>query len=182
MDEPIAPVRKHSRQSRRRRSLVIQLGLVVALIVGIWVSWQAGQHPSSAAVPQHLGALHLVSSITGDEAKAQISKLHGVQIDLHEAYIAEYTGAGVQVTAWVSEAGSGADAAWLLRRMLDGIRDGNPMFSNLQQQAVDGSEVYSVDSSDGKKHYFYRDDMKLVWLQVTAAEPLPVVRTALGAL
>lgn len=180
VNEQVEQAPKRSRQSRRRRSTIVQIGIVVAVLLAIAISWRAVQRPS-LAVPKQLGTLKLVSSTSGPDAEAQINKLHGVQIVLHEAYIAQYAGSGASVTAWVAEAASGAEAAGLLRQMADRIGDGNAMFYNLQQQNIDGQQVYGVDSRDGK-HYFYREDKKVIWIQVVATDTLSLLRLALKTL
>ena len=49
-------------------------------------------------VPEQLGTLELIGSSEGSEALAQISRLHGTDIELVSAYIVEYAHGNERVT------------------------------------------------------------------------------------
>ena len=128
------------RKIRRRRLLLVQLLIVIGFMLLLWFSF--GQNVMSPqkqeGVPEQLGRLELVSSIGGSNALSQINKLHGTNIDLVTAYIANYARGSERVTIWVGNAETSDNASELITIMVEGIDDGNPTFSNLQRLNVVG--------------------------------------------
>ncbi len=164
--------------------LLFQLFLVVGLLVAVWFSF--GQNvlapQKQLGVPEQLGDLHLVSSVEGSEALAQIKELHGTDIELLSAYIAEYAHSSpyhgnVRVAVWVGITESRGAAAELTRRMIDGIEKGDSGFSNLKRLTIAGHEVFRVDGHGGE-HFFYtssEQQERVIWLTVEAADALPIL-------
>ncbi len=128
-------------------------------------------------VPEQLGDLQLVGSVEGSEALAQIRKLHGTDINLASAYIAEYVHNNERVIVWVGRAESRDAAAKLTSKMVDAIEKGGSGFNNLQRLTIAGHEVFRVDGPGGE-HFFYNSKEpreRVVWLTLEAADALPIL-------
>lgn len=169
-------------KKRRRGLLLFQIFIVIGFLVAMWFSF--GQNvlaPQNSAVPERLQTLELVSTIEGDDALSGVTRLHGTEISLESAYIAEYASGTERVTAWVGNAESAAAAAKLLSMMTKAIARGGAGFSNLQQMTIAGHDVFQVDGPGGE-HIFYisrEQPDRVVWLTVNAADVLPILETAI---
>ena len=122
----------------------------------VWFSF--GQNVLSPqkqlGVPEQLGTLELIGSIEGSEALSQIGRLHGTDIKLVDAYIAEYAHGNERVTVWVGRAENNNAGVELIKSMLQGIERGGSGFSNLQRLSIADHEVFRVDGPGGE-HFFY---------------------------
>lgn len=180
-----------ARRRKRRGLLLFQLLLVFGFLALAWFSFGRNvlAPRREAAVPERLGTLELVNSVRGAEALAQIRKLHGLDVGLTTAYIAEYASGKERVTVWVGRAESGAAATELTRRMVEGIQREGSAFSNLQRLNIEGQEVFQVDGPGGK-HFFYNPwqssvydvrspGEKVVWLTMQVADIRPVLERAI---
>ena len=160
--------------------------MVAGFLVALWFSF--GQNVLGTAkpsgVPERLGTLELISAIEGSEALTQINRLHGTDIDLVSAYIAEYVHASTpyhsgneRLTVWVGGVEDSAAAAELIRMMIEGIEKGDAGFSNLQRLTIAGHEVFRVDGPGGE-HFFYNSEKsgeRVVWLTVEADDTLSIL-------
>ncbi len=134
-----------------------------------------------SGVPEQLGTLELISSSEGSEALAQIGRLHGTDIKIVSAYIAEYAYGTERATVWVGRAESSNAGAELIKRMLQAIEKGGSGFTNLQRLTITDHEVFRVDGPGGE-HFFYnsRESREaVVWLAVEAADTLPILEQVL---
>ena len=132
-------------------------------------------------VPEQLGTLKLISSSGDSEALAQISRLHGTDIELVSAYIAEYVQDNERVTVWVGRTESSNAGAELTRRMFQAIQKGGSGFSNLQRLSVTDHEVFRIEGPGGE-HFFYNSreqKEEVIWLTIEAADSLPILEQAL---
>lgn len=168
---------------RKKRSwslTLLQILIAAGFLVVLWFSFgQTVLAPQKQQVlPQRLGHLELVSLVQGQQAIAQVTRLHGVDIALANAYIGRYGHQGEEATLWVGVAGNAENAANLLSKMLAGIAKGGTPFYNLKQINVNGQEVYQVDAPGGQ-HFFYNSAQireNLVWLSVSGTDSLSLVR------
>ncbi len=120
---------------------------------------------NSDGVPARLGTLALTKTMTGTEALAEFSKLHGESFDLAGGYMAHY--GKDQALLWVAQAKDAATAQTLLDEMAQKIGPDNKMFTNLQALTISGRDLYSA-TGQGQQHFFYAVNDKVVWL---AASP-----------
>jgi hypothetical protein len=167
------------RTKKRRGLFLFQLFIVVGFLAAVWFSF--GQNvltpQKQMSVPERLQTLELVNTIEGGEALSGISRLHGTDIKLETAYIAEYAVGTERATVWVGRAESRDAAADLTMRMIEGIEKGGSGFSNLQRLTVAGHEVFQVDGPGGE-HFFYvsrEQGERIVWLTVETADALPIL-------
>ena len=121
----------------------------------VWFSFEQNvlAPQKQLGVPEQLGMLELIGSIEGSEALAQIGRLHGTDIELVSAYIAEYAYGNERVTIWVGRAESSNAGAELIKRMLQAIGKGDSGFTNLQRLTIAEHEVFRVDGPGGE-HFF----------------------------
>mgnify|MGYP001569465969 CR=1 FL=1 len=174
-------VRRVRRKGNTGKWIMLIFSIIFVMV--IVVSWIAtnqdrAKSHSSDHIPQNLGQLELVGQITGENARAEIGKLHGKGIEMVDGYIAEYSHNQSRVTVWVAEASSEIGASGLLKQMVDRIGAGNQAFRNLRAISVGGREVYTADGKGGD-HYFYSSDNKVIWLAIQGAEPIGIVKAAL---
>jgi hypothetical protein len=170
--------------------LLLQVVIVVAFLA--LAAFSFGQTVLSpgkqGGMPESIGNLELVSTVAGSQALAQIDRLHGTDIKLVTAYIAEYVYDRYErqhATVWVGVAESGEAATQLLSRMLDGITGSGSGFGNLKKVAVAGQDIFQVDGPGGK-HFFYQPREgaeRVIWLSIEAADASvrPILEQAVKA-
>jgi hypothetical protein len=137
--------------------------------------------------PERLGNLELIGTVRGAEAMAQINRLHALDIELADAFVAEYTHSSPyhgnsHATIWVGKAENAEAASRLTQRMVDSISEGGSAFNNLQRQTVADHEVFQV-SGPGGEHFFYNSQKQrevVVWLTIEADDPLPILKEAVN--
>lgn len=168
---------------RRRGPLFFQVLVVAGLLAMVWLSF--GQNVLSpapeTAAPEKLLTLELVNVVEGGEALSRVDRLHGSEIDLVSAYIADYARGADGATVWVGLAADAETAAELLEMMVRGIRRGGTGFGNLREVNVRGQTVFQVEGPGGD-HFFYvpaGEREKVIWLTVNAAEAGPVLEESL---
>ena len=140
---------------------------------GLWSITQE-QGGASTSLPHSIASFNLLSSVSGDEAQAEIRQLHGRDLGLKRAWVAHYQGSA---TIWVGEAESPEEATALIGRMTSRIEAGNPTFSNLQSVQIDGQPYYSV-TEGGHKHYYYLKGAKVIWIAPPAGKETDFLREA----
>lgn len=168
-------------KKKRRGLLLFQVFVVIGFLAAMWFSFgQTVLAPQNSAVPERLQTMVLVSTIEGDEALGSVSRLHGTEITLKSAYVAEYAGDTGKATAWVSQAVNEAAAVELLDMMVRGIARGGAGFSNMQPKTIANQEVYQVDGPGGAHIFYIPGDRreKVIWLTVNAADVLPILEAA----
>ncbi|MBI2980586.1 MAG: hypothetical protein HYY41_07190 [Chloroflexi bacterium] len=161
---------------------------VIAVLAAMWFSF--GQNvlaPRQQTVaPQRLGTMDLVSTVKGSAALREVSKLHGTDVGLVDAYIAEYAhsspyhGTG-QVTVWVGIAENGDAAAELTGRMVQGIQKGGSSFANLQRLSMAGQEAFRVDGPGGA-HFFYNSQQareRVIWATIEGGDTQSILEQVL---
>ncbi len=174
-----------SKRKKRRSLVLFQLIIIVGFLAAVWFSF--GQNVLAPRkqldVPELLGNLELIGTVRGAEAMTQINRLHGLDIDLADAFVATYTHSSPyhgnsQATIWVGRAENTEAASRLTQRMVDSINEGGSAFNNLQRLTVADLEVFQVDGSGGR-HFFYNSGKQreaVVWLTIEADDPLPILK------
>jgi hypothetical protein len=171
-----------AKKKKRPGLYIFQILVVIGILTLLWSSFgQSVLEPQQQAlVPARLGDLELTSAVEGASALTQVSQLHGTDITLTAAYIAEYASDNERVTVWMGQAETESDAAGLNAMMLVAIANGNSPFSNPSPLSVAGHEVFQVDSASGR-HFFYqsREDAKsVIWLEIEAFDTLSMLEQA----
>lgn len=132
--------------------------------------------------------MKLASVVEGQQALTQVYQLHGMNLGLVSAYIAEYSHTfnpyhsnDERATVWVGKADGSQTAAALLTRMRQGIEKGGSPFSMPEQLTVDGHDVFRVEGM-GDTHFFYNSPVKgdqVVWLTIKSVNPMVILEEAL---
>lgn len=117
-----------------------------------------------AALPFDLAGLKLVRTLTDEEAKKEVSKMHGRTMRLEDALVAHYQAADDYAILWLAQTKDKAAADGLLAAMVTGISRGGSPFSPPKEIKVRGVRVYST-SGMGQRHFFYATGNKIIWLQ-----------------
>ncbi len=118
------------------------------------------------SLPQTIGPLKLEKFQSGDEARREINRLHGKNIDFQDGYIGNYKGDDGSATLWVSEYGSEGDAFTAIHNMaqrLETSKEG--VFWHFREISIEGAPVYFVVGM-GQAHYFFQKGAKAIWLAV----------------
>jgi hypothetical protein len=110
-----------------------------------------------------------------------ISQLHGKEITIKQGYIAQYGGAdGGQMTAWVSESGTEAEAVQLMD-IMDKKMPASKAFSGRNELTVEGAKVINVQGM-GQEHYYWQKGIKVYWIAVGGADSMQVLKEAVKSL
>jgi hypothetical protein len=118
------------------------------------------------SIPQSIGSLSLMESRSGEEARQEIDRLHGKQIDFKRGYIGTYGGEEGKAKLWVSEYGSEEEAFKAVEKMAQGVRANEEAgFWHFREIPIGGLEVYFVVGM-GQAHYFFQRGIKAIWLAV----------------
>lgn len=177
--------RMEAKKLRRRRFSWFQAVLIVVLLVMVWYGF--GMTVLSPArgmsAPTHLGSLQLSNTVDGAEALKQVNKLHGTDIMLNKALIADYGNGNEHVTVWVGEAADSSAAADLLERMVAGIQTNRSPFKNLRLMTAVGQEVWQVDGPEGPSYFYQTPEpaRRVIWVTVQSPEPLPLLENVLNS-
>lgn len=162
-------------------SFVFQLLLAIVFLLGLWLSFSGTvlDRPRESTAPEHWGTLRLVSRAEGPEALAQISRLHGSDLDLVSAYVAHYANERERVMVWVGKAENGSQATALTRKMAQALGKGGTGFGSAQPLTIDGREVFQVEGPGGK-HFFYSSQERVVWLSVEVGNARALLEQAIN--
>lgn len=175
---------------KKRKAFIFQIAIVLFLLGGMWFSF--GQNvltpQKQGGPPVKLSQMKLASVVEGQQALAQVNQLHGTNLGLKSAYIAEYSHTfnpyhanDEKATVWVGKSDSGGAALALLERMRGGIAKGGSPFSTPEKMTVAGQEVYKVEGM-GDTHFFYQSWLKqeeVVWVTIKSVNPVVILEEAL---
>lgn len=178
------------RAEKKTRSKLYQLIIVAGLVLVVIFSFGFNvlAPRGKSGMPAKLGTMQLASVTGGQEAMAQVDRLHGLGIELADAKVAQYSHSSpyhsARATVWVGVAKSESAAADLLQRMVEAIgKSGGSGFSNVQKLNVSGHEVYQVDGQGGA-HFFFQSREQpadVVWLTVEGQDTMTTLEAALKA-
>ncbi|MGE5619193.1 MAG: hypothetical protein ACM3US_08040 [Sphingomonadaceae bacterium] len=150
------------------RVLPLVFAAVLVWVVGSGL-WYAA-NGSSGPVLQSFGSYRLTQATTGQEAVAQMSRLHGKGVGVTGGYVGHYEGPSGGAMAYVGETAGEGDARTLLAQMERLIAAGNPYFTDLKPLTIDGVRVLSVRSGQ-EAHYFWQAGNKVVWIGFDQEDP-----------
>jgi len=139
--------------------LILSVVLLVAVVGGLWFV-QMQQPALSDRIPPQISGLRLTRVMTGQEALAQLTQLHGQELGLTGGYVAYYERGA---TVWVGDTGSDQQAEGLISLMVQKIGAGNKVFANLRVVTIGRTDLHSVDGQ-GQQHFFYAMGKATVWV------------------
>ncbi len=131
----------------------------------------------SDVLPQVIGSLRLEQTQSGEEARREIDRLHGKEIDFRRGYIGTY-GNG-RATLWISEYDSEGEATEGIAKMAQRIqasKKGN--FWHFREMSIQGMRVYFVVGM-GQAHYFFQKGERVIWLAVDPSLAKVAIRDAI---
>ena len=147
--------------------LLITFGVVTMLAgFGLWRFQNVTAHPGPATLPDRLAGLALASSVYGDEAVREISRLHSEDFPLSSGAVGMY---GLQhpITIWVTGTPAALLASRLLGEMKMKIGEGQTPFHPVTEREDRSRTIYELEGM-GQKHFYFQSHNLLVWL---AADP-----------
>jgi len=136
---------------------------------------------SSADVPlpQSIGSLRLEKVQSGEEARREIDRLHGKQIDFRRGYIGTYVAENGSGQLWVSEHGSESEAAEAVENMDRSLKQGKQeSFWHFRKIMIEQWPVYLAVGM-GQVHYFFQKGVRVIWLAVDSPLAKEAIRDAL---
>ena len=136
---------------------------------------------SSAEVPlpQSIGSLRLEKVQSGEEARREIDRLHGKQIDFRRGYIGIYVAENSRGQLWVSEHGSESGAAKAVENMDRSMKQGKQeSFWHFRKIMIEQWPVYVAVGMD-QVHYFFQKGVRVIWLAVDPPLAKEAIRDAL---
>ncbi len=132
--------------------------------------------PDGAPVPMMLADQPLTSYVDGQDAMADVARLHGSTFEMTDAEIAAY-GDGV-VTIWRSGTSDPESAVDQVERMRERIAGGgSPFEAPHPLRARPG--VYAT-SGMGQEHFFFTSGASVWWVSVMPGMTRPVLAELLG--
>jgi hypothetical protein len=154
---------------------LIAVGAILVLVAaaGLLFGGVVQVHDSEM-LPDQLAGLPLASTSTGQQAVAEINRMHGLNFPLLSGAVGRYGGDG-QATLWVSEAQSASLASQMLEDMAAKIAQGSSPFKPADVRLDGGRKVYELEGL-GQRHFYFQSRAFLVWLAVDS----DLVERALG--
>jgi len=167
-----------AREMRLGRLIVVLVPVSFALVIGMSVAsglWSAASQQEVTPAPLELAGYHLDQAMSGPQAIAEVSELHGKDIEVKEAWVGHYQESG---TIWAARAESEEKAVRLLDKMVQGIGEGKSPFQGLKELEIEGVSVYTV--TDGRQqHFFYQLVDQVVWVAAPRGGEEPFFLAAL---
>ncbi len=135
---------------------------------------------SQQTLPHDIAGLSLTDTMTGQQAMKEVSKLHGLNITIQDAWIGHY--GGQKAIVWISQSPGDNDADYLLNAMVVKISQGNEYFKDFEERNMEGQKVYTVAASDGQRHFFYRSGNRVIWIAAPLGQETAFIEEALRLL
>lgn len=152
--------------------------ILMIFIVFIILALVPNRAMADQLLPQTLGSFKLVQSVTGDQAKRQIGRMHGKAIAFKQAAIGAYRFDNHKATLWISAYEKDHMAIDQIGRMSKRIKSGKgEIFTGLKMLTLKGLPIYFVKGM-GQDHYFFQKNNLAVWLAVGKAFSLATAKQA----
>ena len=131
--------------------------------------------------PTQIADLQLGHSSQGEEAVAEINRLHGKEIEMKNGYLAHYESDRTKAVLYISEFDSEDQAREQIDKMKKKIGKGSKGFAPLQELEVEERILYSLLGFH-QIHYFYLDSHKVIWLAADPFRAELVLKDVLGVI
>lgn len=169
----------------KRKLLGIILGVAIIVIAGmLFYNYNnQGKIPEGGlSFPETLQGLKLGEVVSGPQAIAMISQLHGTDIKIKQGYIAVYGEEQNQITMWVSESGSKTDAEELFKIMDVKIKAAaaspKAPFTDRRVMTKQGKKVIAVKGM-GMENYYYKSGTLVYWIAAGGVDPVKALEETL---
>ncbi len=156
------------------------LAITILTMFGVayFFSVAAGVKSEQFTFPAQMASLKLRHFSQGEGAIAEISKLHGKEIEMKNGYTAHYESDRAKAMLYISEFDSEDQARQQIDLMRKKIEKGSKGFGHFRELEVEERTIYSV-LGFGQIHYFYLDSNRVIWLAVDPPVAESVLRAAL---
>lgn len=149
-----------------KKKVILSTGGILILMIVLLSVLSFPTKNRAISIPNQIGTYSLISKIDGKEALQQISKLHGKDIKIQNAYILQYHNESQEsAVVWISESPNGSEAKKLFNRM-DRLMDQSNMYSNHRLIEIDGSPIEYVYGMD-MDNYYYQKGSRIIWISVS---------------
>lgn len=116
-------------------------------------------------LPAEIIGVAATETYSGEEALEIINHLHGLDFALASGAVGVYQQAGANLTLWVAEAASEADAVQMVVDMEEKIAVGRSPFIPTDKQLDGDRTIYYLDGM-GQQHVYFKSGTLVVWLAV----------------
>ncbi len=166
-----------------KKTLIIIAAIIVLGFAGVSgvllynLYGPAGQTSSTlseSSFPQTLAGMSLAQVNTGEQAMVMISKLHGKDITIKQGFIAQYMSGSSQMTIWVSESNTEAEAVEMMR-VMDEKMPASQVFKGRKEITAENQKVIYVTGM-GQDHYYWQIGTEVYWIAVGGADSLQVLK------
>ncbi len=176
-DEPEKGKGANGPKRGRIRMVVIRIFLFSLSLLLLTHSLSMGD-----SLPQSIGSLRLEQLQSGEEARQEIDRLHGKQLNFGKGYIGIYKDkeGNRKGRLWVSEYDSEMEAAEAIGKMARRVqaKEGGE-FWHFRVISIEGTQVYFVVGM-GRTHYFFQKGKKVIWLAADPSEARQAIRDLIG--
>lgn len=169
----------------RRKLLGIILGVVIVVIAGMLLynyNTEGDIPEGGLSFPETIQGLKLGEVVTGPQAMAMISQLHGTDIKIKEGYIAVYGEEKSQITIWVSESNTRKEAEELFKIMDVKIKAAadspKAPFTDRRVMTKEGKKVIAVKGM-GMENYYYKSGTLVYWIAAGGVDPVKTLEETL---
>ena len=129
--------------------------------------------------PQQFAGLPRSKLLVGEEARRQISSMHGKAFAVRDAYVAEYANGRERVMVWVMIAPDQGAAQTLVAEMTDRIGAANAVFSPPRPTRVAGVATYQSNGI-GLSNYYYALGNRVYWLGLSSPREQELIANAVA--
>jgi hypothetical protein len=162
-----------------KRQIVLSLsGIFILMLVLLSVSFSPVKS-KAFSIPNQIGSFSLTTKLEGDEAMAQISHLHGKDIQIQNGYILEYENGQGSAIVWISESSSVIEAKKLFNKM-NRLMDKSQMYSNHQSFEINGTMLQYVFGMN-MDNFYYQKDSQVIWISAPTEKNQEFIKNWLKA-
>ncbi len=155
------------RNRRATAIILIAVGWMIVLPAGGYLVYASEvQNPDAVELPLELVDIPLRSAVYGEEAIADVTRLHGQQFSLTSGGVGSYGERG-EIALWVTGSITNFFAKKLINDMEESITQSDSPFVPIGKSELDGRTIYQLEGM-GQKHFYFQAGNLVVWL---AADP-----------
>lgn len=169
----------------RRKLLGIILGVAIVVIAGmLFHNYNTGGDIPEGGLnfPETIQSLKLREVVSGPQAIAMISRLHGTDISIKQGYIAVYGEGKNQINIWLSESGTKKEAEELFKIMDVKIKAASASpkapFTDRRVMTKEGKKVIAVKGM-GMENYYYKSGTLVYWIAAGGVDPVKALEETL---
>ncbi len=129
--------------------------------------------------PQQFAGLPRSKLLSGEEARRQVSSMHGKAFAVRDAFVAEYADGRERVALWVMIAPDQVAAQTLVAKMTDRIGAANSVFSPPRPTQVAGVATYQSNGM-GLSNYYYALGNRVYWLGLSSPREQELIANAVA--